>query len=73
MRPQLFTVLQALLLLALIFWITGLGFSIILQQHNQYFNWTKKTLHEVWKKSWQFIIGIAIGYFIAGYPLLSIR
>lgn len=57
--------IQTILAGALFFWIIALGVSFLFQRQRQYWNWTSDTLRAIWRNSWQFILGLAIGYYLA--------
>jgi hypothetical protein len=72
MQHMVFSVLQTILILTIFLWIIALGLAVILQRYKQYFQWTSQTLQTIWKNAWQLIVGIAIGYWLCGAPLLEV-
>jgi hypothetical protein len=72
MRYMTLNVLQTVVVIALVLWIIGLGIAVISQQHQHYFQWTGRTLRGIWQRSWQFLLGLVIGYWLCGAPLLGV-
>jgi hypothetical protein len=71
MQHIVLNLVQIILIVTLFLWIVALGFAFIIQRHQQYFQWTSQTLKTIWKNAWQLIVGIAIGYWLSGVPLLE--
>ena len=72
MQHTVLTVLQTILVITLVLWIVALGFAFILQRPQQYFRWSRQALQTIWRNAWQLIVGIAIGYWLCGAPLLHL-
>ncbi len=57
--------IQTVLAGTLSLWIIALGVSLLFKKQKSYWDWTVDTLKAIWDAAWQFIIGLAIGYFLA--------
>lgn len=63
-------ILETILVVLVASWIIGLGFSLIVQRHRQYFTWTGETIQYVFSRGWQLILGLIIGYWLSGNTFL---
>jgi hypothetical protein len=65
-KHTIMNLIEFIVTMILFLWIVALGVSFMLQRQGQYMTWTSNTLRQIWRNAWQFIVGIAIGYFASG-------
>lgn len=71
MRLEHMDLIQIIVCLILFLWIFSLSISVMFQQFTPYMRWTGNTLRSIWRHSWQLIIGVILGYILAGKPFLD--
>lgn len=61
------TALGVFVQIAVFVWIVGLGFSLLIKEHQKYLNASKKHIGGFIKKHWRYILVFILGY-LAAYP-----